>query len=403
MAHVSAWFELALIVIGLLWLVPVGVVCLQCLMAITAPRSAPLESGAPDPRPRTAVLMPAHNEASGILAAVQSVLAQLNQGDRLLVVADNCTDDTAAVVASAGAEVVQRHDPDRRGKGYALDFGVRHLEANAPDAVVIVDADCMVAAGAIDTLVRRCQRAGVAVQSLYLMQSPPDAGLKTRMAELAWIVKNHVRPLGFSRLGLPCQLMGSGMAFPWEQLRRAPLASGHIVEDMQLGLDLAAAGTPPMFCPQAIVSSRFPSDDGGLATQRTRWEHGHLQLVFRAGLPLLWRAMVARRLALAAMALDLCVPPLASLVLGLVVWLMLTAIFWWISGAIAPLSLAATALSLLSSVILAAWWRFGRSAVSLWELLSVPAYVLRKIPIYLKLLGKRQVEWVRTKRDDTRT
>jgi cellulose synthase/poly-beta-1,6-N-acetylglucosamine synthase-like glycosyltransferase len=307
------------------------------------------------------------------------------------------------VVASAGAEVVQRHDPDRRGKGYALDFGVRHLEADAPDVVVIVDADCVVAAGAIDTLVRRCQRAGVAVQSLYLMQSPPDAGLKTRMAELAWIVKNHVRPLGFSRLELPCQLMGSGMAFPWEQLRCAPLASGHIVEDMQLGLDLAAAGTPPMFCAQAIVSSRFPSDDGGLATQRTRWEHGHLQLVFRAGLPLLWRAMVARRLALAAMALDLCVPPLASLVLGLVTWLMLTAVFWWISGAGAPLILAAAALSLFSSVVLVAWWRFGRSAVSLWELLSVPAYVLRKIPIYLKLLGKRQVEWVRTKRDDTRT
>jgi cellulose synthase/poly-beta-1,6-N-acetylglucosamine synthase-like glycosyltransferase len=351
-------------------------------------------------RPSVAVLMPAHNESAGIAAALRSVLPQMAAGDRVLVVADNCSDDTAAVAAAAGAEVVQRHDTVRRGKGYALDFGVRHLEANPPAIVIIVDADCHVAEGAIDRLARDCANTGRPVQALYLMHSPPDAGLKTRIAEFAWVVKNHARPLGFLRLGFPCQLMGTGMAFPWSVIRTAPLASGHLVEDMQLGLDLAAQGVPPLFCPQALVSSRFPSQAEGLSAQRTRWEHGHLGVIAAQGPRLLWRSLVSRQPALTAMVLDLCVPPLASLVLMLAAWLAGMALFWAVGGSAVPLALGASAFCLLGLSIIAAWRGFGRSIVSLQELLTAPAYVLGKIPIYIKLLKKRQVEWVRTKRDD---
>src|SRR5205085_6347229 len=84
-------------------------------------------------RPRVAVLMPAHNEAAGIAASLATVTPQLVAGDRLLVVADNCVDDTAAVAAAAGAEVVQRRDTTRRGKGYALGFGLRHLAPDPPE------------------------------------------------------------------------------------------------------------------------------------------------------------------------------------------------------------------------------------------------------------------------------
>ena len=53
--------------------------------------------------------------------------------DRLLVIADNCEDDTAIVAATAGAEVIERHDLARRGKGYALESGLRHLGSAAPE------------------------------------------------------------------------------------------------------------------------------------------------------------------------------------------------------------------------------------------------------------------------------
>ena len=68
------------------------------------------------------------------------------------------------------------------------------------------------------------------------------AGLRTRILEFAWRVKNQVRPKGTFRLGGACHLMGTGMALPWALISQANLATGHIAEDMKLGVDLTIAG-----------------------------------------------------------------------------------------------------------------------------------------------------------------
>ena len=352
-------------------------------------------------RPRIAALMPAHDEAAGITPSIASVLAQLRPGDRLLVVADNCEDDTADIARRAGAEVVERRDLARRGKGYALDCGVRHLAAAAPEVLVIVDADCLLAAGALDALAETAVARGRPAQALYLMRSPPEAGVKTHVAEFAWIVRNQARPLGCLALGWPCQLMGTGMAFPWPTIAAASLASGHLVEDMELGLALAVAGTPPCFCPEALVTSVFPDGDQGSTAQRTRWEHGHLAMIASRGLPMLARGLFTLRLPLAALALDLCVPPLASLVL-MVVAVNVCAAAWWASmGSGWPLAVAAAALLAIAAAVAIAWLRHARAVVSIGEMLSVPGYVLGKIPIYLRWFTGRQTEWIRTRRDDS--
>ena len=66
------------------------------------------------------------------------------------------------------------------------------------------------------------------------------------------------------------------MAFAWQDLAVLNLATGHLVEDLKLGLECAALGKPPMFCPDAVVNSHFPTSQEGLNIQRKRWEHGHL-------------------------------------------------------------------------------------------------------------------------------
>jgi cellulose synthase/poly-beta-1,6-N-acetylglucosamine synthase-like glycosyltransferase len=350
--------------------------------------------------PSFAVLVPAHDEAAGIAASLATILPQLRAGDRILVVADNCTDTTADVARNAGVEVVERRDALQRGKGHALDFGLRALAARRPAVVIVVDADCACEPGSLRRLATRALQSGRPVQALYRMHAPHGAGLRTRIAAFAWIVKNQVRPLGLQRLGLPCQLMGTGMAFPWPLIAGAPLASSHLVEDLQLGLDLAAAGTPPLFCPEACVHSEFPLDAEALVAQRTRWEHGHLSVLAAVGGPLLWRAIARGRPALAALALDLCVPPLASLVLLASAATVLGAVLAALGGSAAPLALAATSLVAIGSAVMLAWNGHGRSVVSLGELLRAPVYALAKIPIYARLLRKRQVEWVRTRRGD---
>ena len=388
---------------SLLLAVPAAFLCLQLVAAALQrkPDQVDAVAGLAPARVETlAVLMPAHNESAGIRAAIAAVRAGLGPRDRLLVVADNCTDDTAAVARAAGADVSERADLTRRGKGYALDHGVRCLEADPPSLVVIVDADCQVAPAALERLAARCLSTGRPVQALYLMHAPRGAKLGMRIAEFAWLVKNKSRPLGSAALGWPCQLMGTGMAFPWTIIKTAPLATGHLVEDMQLGLDLACAGQAPVFCPQAAVGSVFPTDAEGARAQRTRWEHGHLSVIAAHAPRLLARALARADGALFGMALDLAVPPLAALALALSGCALVDAAWWAASGDLRPLAVALVALALFTSGVLLAWWRDGRRIVSGSEMLGLPLYILAKIPVYVRLFTKRQVEWVRTKRDD---
>lgn len=350
-------------------------------------------------RPPIAVLVPAHNESSGIVPTLDIIIAQLQPGDRLLVVADNCTDDTALLASAAGAEVIERHDKVRRGKGYALDYGIRYLEYSPPEVLIIVDADCMVHANSFAVLTEQCLKNNRPAQAMYLMFSPPAASLKTKVAEFAWAVKNRARPLAYKRLGLPCQLMGTGMAFPWPLIQQAELASGHIVEDLKLGLDFAAAGHAPQFCPEALVTSVFPASAVGVQSQRTRWEHGHLGMILTDGPRNLLMALRQKNPALLALVLDMCVPPLALLTLLAAVLALIGASLMWFTGAVLPWSLAIWNLLLLGVAVLLAWLAYGRHILSIGNLAFAPFYALAKIPVYLKFLCKRQVDWVRSKRD----
>ena len=394
MSAILSW--LLLIFTGLL-LLPVSVLLIQVVCAVLPGRR---ERSAAAARPALAVLVPAHDESAGIDTTLRSVQSQLGPDDRLVVVADNCSDDTASVAAAAGAEVLERHDPIHRGKGYALDFGIRHLKANPPALVVIVDADCQLAIGAIDRIARISAATGGPVQALYLMKSPASANAVLAIAEFAQLIKNLVRPLGYLRIGLPCQLMGTGMAFPWQLIQVMQLASGHLVEDMKMGIDCAEAGRPPLFCPEAMVTSFFPVNQQGAESQRTRWEHGHLAMIIGEAPRLLLKGILGRDVGVLALAVDMCIPPLALLSLAVLGGCGLGGLLYLLAGDPLPLQVALLAIGALATAVLAAWVRFGRQYLSLADLARAPLYVFGKVPMYLKFLVRRQVEWVRSKRDE---
>jgi cellulose synthase/poly-beta-1,6-N-acetylglucosamine synthase-like glycosyltransferase len=384
--------EILIILVALALLTPLAVLGVECLAALLPARRSP-----DGPRPLVAVLVPAHDEEAGLPATLSSLLGQLESGDRLLVVADNCTDCTAVVARAAGAEVLERRDNTRRGKGYALATGVDALRAGPPDVVVIVDADCRPGPGAIDQLARTTAVTNRPVQAAYALDPPSSASAGSRLSAWAFRIKNVVRPRGLRRLGLPCLLTGSGMAFPWRLLRDAPLASGHIVEDMKLGIDLAIAGHAPVFEPAATIGGELPAGRGAARGQRTRWEHGHLSTLVTQVPRLMLEAVRQRRLNLAGMALELGVPPLS--VLGLL----------WAAAVIAALALADSwlpagllfaAAAFAGIAGLLAWSRFGRDVLPPAALLAAPMYVFGKLPIYFAFLVRPQRAWVRTPRNE---
>jgi cellulose synthase/poly-beta-1,6-N-acetylglucosamine synthase-like glycosyltransferase len=390
-------------------LLPSAMLLLECGAACLARphRNRQALTQSPHPRRpeglRVAILVPAHNEEAVIAETLHSIQPQLTPQDTLLVVADNCTDATATIAQREGATVIERRNPDQRGKGYALDYGVQYLAQSngTPDIVILMDADCSVHPGCIEQLAHLAAERQRPIQSCYVMATPAEPRIKDRLSAFAFLVKNWVRPLGLSQLGAPCLLTGTGMAFPWQILKDAPLSSGNIVEDMQLGLDLAIVGHAPQFCPTARVTGLLPQAQDTATQQRTRWEHGHLQ-TFLSQTPRLLKATLQQgRPDLLALVGELSIPPLSFLVLLWLVYALMSVAAGLTIGSYLPLWLTAITGALLGMAILLAWGKVARDLLPFSTLLMVPLYLLWKIPVYFKFFRKPQASWNKTKRDST--
>ena len=346
-----------------------------------------------------AVVVPAHNEALNVGDAITSIRKYLRPIDRIIVVADNCIDGTAKIAAEHGATAIERNDLSRKGKGYALAFGIEHLRNAPPDSVIFIDADCRVERGSLvnaSALALGIQRP---VQVHYKMLLPAAPALNQYLSALAWTIKNYVRPLGARNLGAPCQLMGSGMVFPWGIVADLDLETGDIVEDMKLGIDCAIAGQPPLFDPETIVSSVFPSSEEGRNTQSARWEKGHLSII-RRYLPVLTsEGLSQRKPILLLMALDLAVPPIVAYVVLLLACLIMSAALALISPIFTPMLTLVLGCMFLGLSIFLAWFYFGKSEIPGSAFFAIPKYVLKKLKLHLSKEYRLRTQWVRTKRD----
>lgn len=387
--------SLSILLAASLLLIPALVFLVECAASLVFRPPKPLSRSAES---SAVVLIPAHDEAEGIVATVEGVRKHLGTEDRVIVIADNCTDDTERLAIDAGAEVIARNDPARRGKGFALSFGTDHLESSPPDVVVVVDADCGLVPGSLDALVALASTSGRPVQADYTF-APAEGSPLSMISAFALVVRNRVRPRGLRRLGMPCHLTGTGMAFPWPALRAAPALGAHLVEDLAMGIELALLGYEPLLCSEAGVRSELPSDRRAAVTQRRRWEHGQMATLVRYGPRLVGAGIRRGRPSLIALGLDLIVPPLALLVALLLVVLGLGAVVAALGGHATGAWVAGAGLGLVTVGVAAAWIRYGREVIPFRYLLLTPLYLLWKIPLYAAfLVGRRERRWQRTER-----
>ena len=360
------------------------------------------ESTAPSPpegaRPRIAVVIPAHDEEQGVGATIANAKTEAAPGDRILVVADNCSDGTAAAARAAGAETIERHDAARRGKGYALQFGVDHLRADPPDVVVFTDADCRFDPCALARIAMRAAASGKPAQALYLMDPPAGATPKDRVSAFAWFMMNRIRMNGLYRLSGATRLTGAGMAFPWALIENAPLASGEVVEDLALSIRMIEQGAPPALDRGAIVRSALAKSSFGATTQRARWENGSLAMARRHFLSLFRRGARGDGKAL-AFAFDIATPPLVlfgALIVAALLFSAPPALF----GHDFAFDLAFWSAIFFAASIIIAWLRGGRALLPASQIGGVFAYLLEKVRIYGGK-GRRSARvWTRTDRGD---
>lgn len=345
-----------------------------------------------------AVIMPAHNEATLIVGTLAALASVLPPNTRVVVVADNCTDDTARLARAQGVVVIERTDPDKRGKGFALAFARDALADAPPDAVVIVDADCIPAAGTLATLAAATLEQDRPLQAVYLLRNAPNAPPMVQISSFAFLVKNLIRQRGSARLADVGILGGTGMAMPWHLFAEAPLASDDIVEDLSLGIWATRRGHPPRLLEGARVESEAAARSDTLG-QRARWEHGFLQTARVQAMPLIAAGIGKRNAAMFWLGLHLCVPPLAFLIAATAGIVAVLAVLIALGAPVMPFAILVAMGALAALGIVLAWVKEGRSVLSAGALLQAPLYVLWKLPIYLKLLTGRRSGWARTRRE----
>jgi cellulose synthase/poly-beta-1,6-N-acetylglucosamine synthase-like glycosyltransferase len=367
---------------------------IEVLAGLGRPRAEAQESSS-----SAVVVVPAHDEEAVIGEALVLLKEALGEHMRILVVADNCEDSTARRARSAGVEVIERTDLNRRGKGYALAHAAEYLRSDPPSVLVVMDADCRIDAGSLSALVGCASRSGRPSQAINLLRPDRKASALLQLSTFGFMLKNLVRQRGLQRLASRAHLTGTGMAIPYEIFRASDRVHSSIVEDLALGLELAEAGRAPMLVTGANVWSD-PSTEEGTLTQRRRWEGGFLATALRQAPREIRRGILGGEPGSILSGLDLMIPPLALFAIVNLAALAVSATFtfalgldWW------PVLSLLGVLAVAFVAILLAWLREGREFISLGVLVRLPLYVIWKIPMYLALARRgAPSEWLRTGR-----
>ena len=350
-------------VLAALLLVPATVACMAYLIPTLAGLLPSGKRRRSEPAHTFAILIPAHNEQGTISATLQSlaVLDYPPELVRVFVVADNCTDRTATLARWGGAVCLVRTTAANHNKGHAVAFGLKRIDQELPDIVLILDADCRLNPTALRELDHAFAKGADAVQCAVQSENA-DAGPAGYVAAIGAVV-DEGRARGLDRLGLSVQLRGTGMAFRRVVLQRVPWTAFGPAEDREYGRQLRAAHVRVRHCRSAVVSCEAPAELAELYRQRRRWR--------RAGL------LASKPLVL----VHLVAASTIAMALGYVVW-------------------SSALLVLTGSLYLRAAWVIGLAKHHTGHMLHSPGIVLKLGWLTLGgLVRKDEAAWERMPRE----
>jgi cellulose synthase/poly-beta-1,6-N-acetylglucosamine synthase-like glycosyltransferase len=306
-------------VIFVLYLYDLGV-SLAGFLPLASPQP-PRKEG---PRARFAAIICAHNEELVIEAAVRSLREQDYPADRIdvYVVADNCKDTSAARARAAGAIVLERTDTTRRGKGYALQWGIQEIiERGTYDALAIFDADNVVAPNFMAVMEGHLAAGERAIQAYLDTKNPKDTWV-TRSIALAYFVTNRFWMRARMRLGLSATLGGTGCCLAWSLVLSHHWDPGALTDDLDLTVELVLAGERVTYTPYARTYDEKPLTVRQSLRQRTRWMQGHSDVALRSFLALMREAFRRSSFRCLDLALYLLQPMRLALSFGTMVVLL---------------------------------------------------------------------------------
>ncbi len=253
----------------------------------SAPAAAPL---------RLTVLVPAHDESLTIAAALESLRAQTRPPDRVVVVADNCTDDTAERARAHGAEVFTTVGNSEKKAGALNQVLSRFFqEASYRDVVMVMDADSVVVEDFLATAMGRLESDPYLIAVGGVFSGEDGGGL---VAQLQRNEYTRYQRYISRRRGKVFVLTGTASLFRAYALKAVADSRGELIpgnpgqvydtlamtEDNEMTLSLKSLGATmlsPMQC--RVVTEVMPSWRA-LWRQRLRWQRGALENIGAYGL-----------------------------------------------------------------------------------------------------------------------
>ena len=235
-----------------------------------------------------AVLVCARNEEAVIGDLLDCLEDQTYPRDKLhvFVLADGCRDGTAAAAAARGATVYLRSDPERVGKGWALDYLMARIREDFPagfDAYLVFDADNLLESDYVEKMDRSFS-AGFEIVTGY--RNSKNYGASWVSAGYAlWFLResrylNHARHL----LGVSCAVSGTGFLFSRAVAEEQGGWPFHLLtEDIEFSAAQIIRGRRIGFCADAVLYDEQPETFSQSWRQRLRWARGYLQVFRRYG------------------------------------------------------------------------------------------------------------------------
>lgn len=229
---------------------------------------------------RFMAIIPAHNEENVVAELVESLKKQDYPRELydIYVIADNCTDNTAEVARNAGAIVYQRFDPEKKTKGYALNWFLKQkIEEDAPyDAFCIFDADNIVDKNFIKNMNKKLCQGEDVVQGYRDIKNPTDNWITAGYAIFYWTM-NRFYHLARYNVGLSPLINGTGFMVKFDVVKPDGWDTKTLTEDIEFSLKRIIKGKKLGWATDAIVYDEQPVGFAQSWSQRSRWTVGHIQ------------------------------------------------------------------------------------------------------------------------------
>ncbi|MCL2403215.1 MAG: glycosyltransferase family 2 protein [Coriobacteriia bacterium] len=251
-----------------------------------------------EPISRFLLLVPAHNEEAVIENLVDNLMNDLAYPKNLYtvcVIADNCTDDTAAIARSYGAEVIENTTPPDhpKGKPWAILAALNYVGDQLTDyydAIAVFDADNLVDSNYLQRMNSHLL-SGERVIQCYLDSKNPTDNHTTLGYAIAYYSMNRMWQLAKYRLGLPNAIGGTGFCIATSVIDEIGWTARSLTEDLEFTIQCIQHGIQVTWCHTTRVYDEKPVSFKASLVQRLRWCRGHWDVAFRYIPKLLFRAV----------------------------------------------------------------------------------------------------------------